>query len=99
MVDVCGDFEAVGQPNASDLPQGGVGLLGGHGSDLHTYAPSLRGAFAPDYLVFQGIMDPMHSRRLGLLTGLFTALSYKLIYGRHRYTSLSNGTVWDFTTI
>ena len=74
--DVCGDLKAVSEAHTGNLAEGGVGLLGGHGSDLHTYAPSLRGAFAPNYLVFQGIMNPMHSRGFGLLSSLDAAFSY-----------------------
>ena len=43
--DVGGDFLAVAQAHAGDLPQGRVGLLGGHGLDLKAHAALLRAGF------------------------------------------------------
>src|SRR5260221_1076225 len=40
--DVGGDFLAVGEPDAGDLAEGRVGLLGGHGLDLEAHAALLR---------------------------------------------------------
>src|SRR5689334_17184683 len=40
--DVGGHFLAVGEPNAGDLAERRVGLLGGHGLDLEAHAALLR---------------------------------------------------------
>src|SRR5947208_1434543 len=43
--DVGGHFLAVGEPDAGDLSQRGVRLLGGHGLDLKAHAALLRARF------------------------------------------------------
>ncbi len=74
--DVGRDFLAVGQPNPSDLPQGGVGLLGRDGFDLKAHAPLLGAG--------------VQVAHLALTLGATPGLANELIDCRHRKVGLQD---------
>ena len=73
--DVGGDFYSVGQADSGDLPKGRVGLLRSHGTHLDADTPPLRAARAPLGPVGKRVLDPMHSRSLGLFTDRLSTLT------------------------
>ncbi len=73
--DVGGDFYSVGQADSGDLPKGRVGLLRSHGTHLDAHTPPLRAARSPLGPVGKRVLDPMHSRSLGLFTDWLSTLT------------------------
>ena len=73
--DVGGDFYSVGQADSSDLSKGRVGLLRSHGTHLDADTPPLRAARSPLGPVGKRVLDPMHSRSLGLFTNWLSTLT------------------------
>jgi len=80
--DIGRNFEAIGQTHTGDLPQSGVGLLGGGSSDGGADA-SLLGGGQIGGLVLQGVDALLQSRGSGLIGDLLSALSHELVKSRH----------------
>src|SRR3990172_1786376 len=73
------DLDAAGQPHPGDLPEGGVGLLRGHGAHLGAHTSLLRRPFSSHQPVLQRVIRETQGWRFGLLGDLPSPLPDQLI--------------------
>src|SRR6185369_8116890 len=81
--DVGRDLHLVGEPDARDLAQRRVRLLGRHRPDLEADTALLRGAGRGDLLAVQAIPVLAHGRRLDLLDLGLATVAHELADRRH----------------
>src|SRR5699024_12594376 len=86
--DIGGDFVAVGETDTGDLPQRGVGLLGGGGTNGGADA-SLLGRRQIGGTVLQGVHTFLQRGSGGLVGDLLSALADQLVKSRHVFPPFS----------
>src|SRR4051812_10881046 len=81
--DVGRDLHLVGQPDASDLAERRVRLLGRHGPDLEAHTTLLRGARDRDLPLSEAVPVLPHGGRLDLRDLALSSMSHELADRRH----------------